>query len=309
MNAHGTGGDWALLAELLRRLARGDVGAIEDLAALADPEHGQPEVAEAAENLGLILVKMEGLDFLLSTADEVESRLRALNELKNRHLGVAAHDLRNPLGTIRGLAGLVAKGELPDEKQRLYASSIVRISDEMLVLLENLLDVALIESGHLELNLATGNLAALSEERGDRAASAGKQKGIGVTSRVAEVPDTVFDPVRMGQVLDNLLSNALKFSPPESSVEVGCELRGDVILIAVRDRGPGIPAEELGGIFDAYRRATVRPTAGEKSTGLGLSTAKPVVEAHGGSIEVESVVGEGTTFIIRMPVSLPPAQG
>lgn len=274
---------------------------MEDLEALTDAGEVGEEVAEAAENLSLVLVKLEGRDFLLSVADEARSRLRELNELKTRHLGIAAHDLRNPLGAIRGLAKLALKADLSEEKRRSYLDSIVGISDEMLGLLESLLDVATIESGRFELSPTRGNLAALASARAERAATTAERKGIQVVPRIEPVPDTEFDAMRMGQVLDNLLSNAVKFSPSGSTVVLRCERRGDAIEIGVEDHGPGIPADELPGIFDAYQRSSNRPTGGEKSTGLGLSIVKPIVEAHGGSLEVTSTVGEGTTFTIRMP--------
>jgi signal transduction histidine kinase len=196
----------------------------------------------------------------------------------------------------------VAKGELAEGEVRRLASRVVGISDEMLLLLESLLDVALIESGRLELDLDTGNLGELVRDRAERAAVAAADKGIRVAVRTVPVADSGFDRVRMGQVVDNLLSNALKFSEPDSEVEVACVPSGSRVVITVRDHGAGIPAAELRRIFDAYARSTARPTAGERSTGLGLSIAKPIVEAHGGTLDVDSVVGEGTTFTVRMPV-------
>jgi signal transduction histidine kinase len=302
----GAESQWEALADLLRRLARGDVRAVEDLEELAADPGTSPEVARAAEDLSLLLVKMEGREYLLTAAEETKDRLRELNELKNRHLGIAAHDLRNPLGTIRGLAKFLTRTDLTEEKKTRFAESVVGIADEMLTLLENLLDVAVIESGELQLDRVLANLGELTRARAERTASSAAKKGIEVAIRVEDVPDTSFDPARIGQVLDNLLSNAAKFTPPGGTVVVSCVRREDRIVIAVADDGPGIPAEELPAIFDAYGRSTTRPTGGEKSTGIGLSTVKPILDAHGGEITVASTVGEGTTFTVSMPVDLPP---
>lgn len=302
--------EWRKLGQLLRRLARGEDGAMDDLNAMADRSDVSRPVAVAAEHLGLLLMRMEGKDFLLTAAAETEERLRDLNELKNRHLGIAAHDLRNPLGTIRGLAKFLTRKELEGEKQRSFASSIVRISDEMLSLLETLLDVAVIESGRLDLDRTPGNLAELTRDRAERAAVSAGKKDIAVKIRTASAPDTMFDPARMGQVLENLLSNAVKFSPRGTTVNVECAVDGEEIAITVSDEGPGIPENELRDIFDAYGRSNVRPTAGEKSTGLGLSIVKPIIVEHGGVVTVDSTVGKGTTFTIQMPIDEPgPAPG
>ena len=297
-----TAEQWRSLGDVLAGLAREDTEAPADLQRLTDPTEVDPEVARAAEHLGLLLVRLEGRDFLLSLADDAEARLRSMNELKDRHLGIAAHDLRSPIGSIRGLASLIARGKVSAAEEPSYVESIVRICDEMLTLLESLLDVAVIESGRLELDRTSGNLGQLVRERAERVAARAGEKDIEVLRAVKEVPDTTFDAVRMGQVVDNLLSNAVKFSPSGSVIEVACGRVESGIEITVRDEGPGIPDDDLPKLFDPYRRATVRPTGGEKSTGLGLSIAKPIVDAHGGSLEVRTAVGEGTTFTILLPL-------
>jgi signal transduction histidine kinase len=255
-----------------------------------------------AENIGLILVKLEAREYLLDVAGEAEDRLRELNELKNRHLGIAAHDLRNPIGAIRGMSGMLARGRVPDGKKQKFLESIVRVSEQMLTLVEDLLDVSVIESGKFELDLSRGNLAVLAQERSELAAGLAQKKSIKLVVEMDSVPDTSFDPPRVSQVIDNLLSNALKFSPPESTVHLSCFQQDEEIAVAVQDEGPGIPPDELVKIFGTYQKTTVRPTGGEKSTGLGLYIVKKIIDAHRGSISVKSTVGEGTTFTVAIPI-------
>jgi signal transduction histidine kinase len=115
------------------------------------------------------------------------------------------------------------------------------------------------------------------------------------------------DAGRLGQVIDNLISNAVKFSREGTTVRVGLRTDGPAVRIRVQDQGQGIPAEDQEQLFNMFRRASVEPTAGESSTGLGLAIAKKVVDAHGGQIVLESAVGSGSTFTVSLPLN--PAVG
>ena len=110
------------------------------------------------------------------------------------------------------------------------------------------------------------------------------------------------DPVRIGQVLDNLLTNAIKFSEPGDEVTVRVDRRDELVVIEVADQGVGIPADEIGHLFQPFGRTSARPTGGESSTGLGLAISQRIVAAHRGRIEVESALGAGTTFRVVIPV-------
>ncbi len=129
-----------------------------------------------------------------------------------------------------------------------------------------------------------------------------ERKEIRLIADLQKVTDSLFDADRMRQVVDNLLSNAIKFSPSGSVVNVTCGQAGRILDIAVTDQGPGIPSEDLDRLFDTFEKLSAQPTGGEKSTGLGLSIVKSIVDAHGGEIEVDSEVGRGTTFIVHLPV-------
>ncbi len=172
----------------------------------------------------------------------------------------------------------------------------------MLTLVDNLLDVAVIESGRFDLKITEENISKLVGERIELMAKIAERKEIRLIAELQEVTDSLFDAGRMRQVVDNLLSNAIKFSPSGSVVNVTCGQAGQVLDITVADQGPGIPSEDLDRLFDSFEKLSAQPTGGEKSTGLGLSIVKSIVDAHGGEIDVDSEVGKGTTFIVRLPV-------
>jgi len=295
-------GGRSLLLQTIQRISRGNFDALDALYALPGEEGIAPEVADLAESIGLILVRLEARDFHIELAAEAEQRLKELNELKDKYLGIAAHDLRNPLSSIRGMSEMLIEMDLDKDTQKSFLESINRVSNQMLTLISDLLDVSVIESGGFELNLIEGNLSDLVDERAGIAAVSAQQKKIILSTDLQEVPNCMFDAERFRQVVDNLLSNAIKFSPSETTVHLTCRETEKSIEIAVSDQGPGIPPEEIDKLFGAFQTLSTRPTGGEKSTGLGLSIAKQIVDAHDGNIEVESKVGIGTTFVARIPI-------
>lgn len=229
--------------------------------------------------------------------------LRELNQLKNRFLGIAAHDLRNPLASIRGFSEMMLEMETTEEEKREYLRTIHSVSNQMLGLLNDLLDFSVIESGKFDLKLTPGNLGKLVEERVRLMAQNSKVKGIEITREIQETPEIKFDKDRLAQVVDNLLSNAVKFSKSGTTVHVLVE-KGDLaVKIHVRDQGPGIAANEIGKLFGVFQKLSNQPTGGEKSTGLGMSIVKKIVDAHAGEISVESKVGVGTSFTVSLPLT------
>ncbi len=114
----------------------------------------------------------------------------------------------------------------------------------------------------------------------------------------------MFDPKRIAQVIDNLFSNAIKFSPHDLNIYVTSEMNNNMVKVSVRDEGPGISKEDQSRLFGEFQRLAAQPTDGEKSTGLGLSIVKKIVEAHGGTISVVSKLGEGATFSFKLPMEV-----
>lgn len=259
-----------------------------------------------------LYAELSRLNNELATAQRELARSNAelvrLNEQKNQLLGIAAHDLRNPLGIILTYSGFLldeAAGRL-DREHAAFLHIIQRSSDFMLTLVNDLLDVAKIEAGRLDLDRRPVDLAALVERNVALNRTLAGKKGIRVLFATAgDLPRLPLDGVRIEQVLNNLIGNAVKFSPPGTTVEVRLEPAGDGrVCLAVRDQGEGVPAEALDRIFRPFERGHAAGTGGEKGAGLGLAIVKKIVEGHGGEIRVESG-GErgGSTFSILLPVS------
>ena len=235
---------------------------------------------------------------------ESESELRKLNDLKNTFLGIAAHDLRNPLGVIGGMSKMIMKFELGEERKGKLIETINRASTQMLALVNDLLDISAIESGKFTLKLKQDNITKLVEERVELMVLSAEDKGIRVATEFGDVPPVTFDRDRIVQVLDNLLSNAIKFSPANTTVHATVGVADGNVRIAVRDQGPGIPPDDRDRLFGTFEKLSAQPTDGEKSTGLGLAIVKKIVDAHSGSIIVDSEVGAGTTFTVALPLNV-----
>ncbi len=234
---------------------------------------------------------------------ESEVELRELNELKNKFLGIAAHDLRNPINVIGGMSQMILKLELAEEKKREFIGTINRVSGQMLNLLNDLLDISAIESGKFTLRPETCDVADVISERVDLITLNAETKKIVISTEMDKIPEFSLDRERIAQVLDNLLSNAVKFSPAETTVRVTATAIDGHARIAVHDQGPGIPAEERERLFGTFERLSVQPTGGEKSTGLGLAIVKKIVDAHNGEIFVDSKIGAGTCFTVALPLT------
>ena len=234
-------------------------------------------------------------------------QLTELSGMKSQILGMAAHDLRNPLHVVSAassflldeLAQKVSEAERRDLLGRIYKNS-----EFMLDLIDNLLDVAKIETGRLDFKLASGDLCGLIEKNMAMNRVLARRKGIRLDfAPESGLPALCFDGNRLEQVLNNLISNALKFSPPGGTVTVrASRVNGDVV-VSVRDHGQGIPAEELDKLFKPFSKTSVCSTAGEKCTGLGLAISRKIVEGHHGRIWAESEVGKGSVFSFSLSVA------
>ncbi len=240
---------------------------------------------------------------------QAERQLRELNELKNKFLGIAAHDLRNPLSAVRGMSELLRDAELDETQRKEFHQAMYQASDDMLRLVNDLLDVSVIESGKLEMRLKPGSLAELVRARMKLLAPAADAKGIRLESDLPDVAESQFDPDRLAQVVDNLITNAIKFSPKDSMVRITVAGRDDTRVYSVRDQGPGLSAADREKLFGTFEKLSAQPTGGEKSTGLGLAIVKKIVDAHGGSIAVTSGPGSGAEFTVTLPASGRPGDG
>lgn len=235
--------------------------------------------------------------------EHIEALEQALNA-KNQVLGVAAHDLRNPLGGIKGFSQLLVRGQLGplNAPQKDLVRNIVDASKEMLDLINELLDVSVIESGNINLKLRLQPLDALMAERFSQHKLMADQKGISLYQELDATPMVMADANKFLQILDNLVSNALKYSETGTEVRIKLLRQQDVIRLQVIDQGQGIAAHEQEKLFGHFQRLSSRPTGGERSIGLGLAIVKKMVEAHGWRISVQSELGKGSTFEVLIPL-------
>ncbi len=266
----------------------------------------QYEVVAARIRTHLEMSRLSSLkEFMITELGKKNQHLIQLDQAKNKILSMAAHDLRNPLASIRGLSKILLKGinNLSPEELNEFLTIINDSSNHMLNLVNDLLDYSVIESGHVDLRLKVGSLAELIQRRIRINEIIFESKMIKIVSDVGMDCEFKFDEGRISQVIDNLLTNAAKFSNPGSSIFVKLEKIDDHAKVSVRDEGPGISKEDQKKIFDGFQRLNPRPTAGEKSTGLGLAIVKKILQSHGGYMEIDSELGHGSTFSFFLPMN------
>lgn len=232
--------------------------------------------------------------------------LQLLNEKKNEFLGMAAHDLRSPLGVIHGWTSVVmrqiASGRLEPARALHDLGRVVSVAEQMSRLVSRLLDVAAIEAGNLELSRREEDMGAILQECEQLHAHLAAEKDIALRIEDGEsIPPVLADRERVIEVVNNLLSNAIKFTQPGGRVRVYCEARPGEVLTHVEDTGVGLTDDDLRQAFRRFGKLSARPTGSETSTGLGLAIAKRIVEAHGGKVWVRSRKGEGSTFSFSLP--------
>jgi len=265
------------------------------------------EIVQARVRTHLALV--ESLSQLKEDRDIIESRnvqLDEMNQLKNKFIGIAAHDLRNPIVSILGFTDiLLSDYPLDPEDSRRYFQIISVACTTMLDLISDMLDVSVIESGELVLNMGIGSLAKLVNERVQIFEPIANKKNIDIVNKYSNVEDSWFDPNRVAQILDNLIGNAIKFSPSGKQVTTTVEEVDDLVMISITDQGPGISAEDQLRMFDYFEKLDNKPTDEKSGTGLGLAIVKKIVDVHHGTIVVDSEPGSGATFSFVLPKENP----
>ncbi|MCU0427697.1 MAG: tetratricopeptide repeat protein [Candidatus Kapabacteria bacterium] len=228
--------------------------------------------------------------------------LFALNNEKNEIMGIVSHDLKNPIGAVRSYAELIQSQILSPEEVPGAIEHIVQVSDRMLELVKNLLDMNQLETGGLHLHPISFDITSVVEATVYQYQTPAQAKNITLHFHATDEEHIVLadEQVTM-QVLDNLISNAVKYSPHGKNVYVRLQSSEGAVRLEVQDEGQGISADDMKKLFGKFARLSARPTGGEHSTGLGLSIVKKMVEAMNGRVWCESELGKGATFIVELP--------
>lgn len=259
-----------------------------------------------AARLSVIVERGRLASELIEQKNKIEAQnqeLIKLNELKNTFLGIAAHDLRNPLANIQMIAHLLLSDSpsLSVAESMDLVSEIHQQTEHMLSLLIDILDVTQIESGKLSLNPKLIKTDEFLKEVVVHETKLAEPKQTRIIIEKCANGRIYADQLRLRQIMENLISNAVKFSPPGSTVRI----RGIRVKtgwrIEIADEGPGITEKDRQRLFKDFAKLSARPTGGEKSVGLGLAIVKRVIEAHKGKIGVESEPGKGSTFWFFLP--------
>jgi len=249
------------------------------------------------------------------TAEVVEQRdqlevanveLVRLNRFKTEFLGIAAHDLKNPLTVIHGDASRIAGTQLDPTRTSKAARRISGSARQMLNIVSDLLDTTAIESGKLSLERQPTDLKKLIESIVERNREAATDRGLRIEMHLPQTQvEATVDAEKVARIADNLLSNAVRYSQRGGRIEVHLKSRangsGCVVSLAVQDQGPGLTAEQRGRLFERFERLESGREHATPSTGLGLFIVKQFVELHGGQVKVESEPGQGSTFSVELP--------
>jgi signal transduction histidine kinase len=231
---------------------------------------------------------------------EQNDRLRKLDRIKDDFVASVSHELRTPLTSISGYIELLLEDDV-NEEQRGFLEVVRRNSDRLLRLVGDLLFAAQLDARKVELQREPVDLLRLVTHAYEAALPVAAERQIELVLATEPIGALEGDAGRLGQAIDNLLSNALKFTPPGGTVSLRLSERADGSEIEISDTGMGISAEDQQRLFERFFRAPEATEQAIQGTGLGLSIAAAIVQGHGGSIEVESEVGRGTAFKVVLP--------
>lgn len=261
------------------------------------------ELIYKVQNLARIKQLYENLNSSKKELERINQNLKVLNEEKDDMLRIVSHDMRSPLGSIIGLASILKEGDFDTKEEVQELSEMIEFSAEsMLKLVNSLLDVAKLESGTIKIEREEVYLRDLLQNILYGFQPIAQKKQITILQQLPEKKLLLHvDRPKLQQIISNLVSNALKFTPSEGKVTITFQDDGKDLILSVSDTGIGISKEMLEEVFKKFGKFQRTGTNKEKGTGLGLSIVKRFVELHNGSIRVDSEEQKGTTFTIRLP--------
>ena len=239
-----------------------------------------------------------------SAVEQRAAKAAELDRMKTEFVSVVSHELRTPLTAIRGSLQLLLAdpAAVSDPENRQLLQAALNSCERLVRIVSDILDISKIEAGRLTLRARRLAPADVVHQSVDSVRQIAAQAGVTIVDEVpADLPAVMGDADRLTQAVINLLSNAVKFAPPRSAVTVTGREDGESVVVSVRDRGHGIAPEDIDRLFQKFQRLESVATPRVSGTGLGLVITKAIVEQHGGRIQVESTVGEGSTFSIVLP--------
>jgi signal transduction histidine kinase len=251
--------------------------------------------------------KLLSIHTLLLAQNEVQKHMLELlteaNEFKKDVLGIVTHDLRNPLSAILGFVSLMKRTDFDISEINLYTEQIQISAESMRNMITDFLQIAINDSTDFELHKTTFDLVSLIETviNNFKSSLTAKSQSLlfqsGVSKTIIEG-----DRHRLTEVIENLISNAIKYSPKEATIFVDVKVENEKVLFLVKDNGLGISISDMDKIFGKFQKLSSKPTGNETSTGLGLYIVKKIIEKHDGKIWVESELDKGSTFYVSLPI-------
>jgi signal transduction histidine kinase len=262
-------------------------------------------VGDARVRATALLNRSAELEEAARALADQNTQLQELDRLKDEFVALVSHELRTPLTSIMGYLELIDEetDSLLQPHQHDYLMTVRRNAQRLETLVNDLLLLVQLDSGLLELNLSNADLKPLLLEATEAARPAARAKQIHLSLQAEQLGPVLCDPVRIAQLIDNLVSNAIKFTPEHGRVELNASQRGGTIALTVSDTGIGIPAAEMKHLFGRFYRASSATDNGIPGTGLGLAISKGIADAHHAALTVESAPGEGTTFVLLLPLT------
>ncbi|MBG0815674.1 ATP-binding protein [Planomonospora sp. ID82291] len=242
---------------------------------------------------------------LLAEEQRQVRRLRELDRMKDELVALVSHELRSPIGTIRGYVEMLLDDPELGGEHRAFADVIDRKSADLQRLVDDLLDLARLDAGRIAIDPRPVSLTRLLNQSVEDHRPEAAAKRLTVQVDLGRHLRVHADPARLRQVVDNLLSNAVKYTPAGGAVDVAARRDGDEVAVTVADTGIGVPAEQYPQLFGRFFRATTAKEAGIKGTGLGLAIIRAIVEAHGGTVTAAPREDGGTVFTVRLPAEPP----